>query len=51
LSNAMSQLRIAQREMFEEWARQFDLPTRAELNTLHQQVRQLTSALQKLNGP
>lgn len=50
LSNAMSQLRIAQREMFEEWARQFDLPTRAELNTLHQQVRQLTSALQKLGG-
>jgi class III poly(R)-hydroxyalkanoic acid synthase PhaE subunit len=50
LSNAMSQLRIAQREMFEEWARQFDLPTRAELNTLHQQVRQFTSALQKLGG-
>lgn len=50
LSNAMSQLRIAQRELFEEWARQFDLPTRAELNTLHQQMRQFTSALQKLGG-
>jgi class III poly(R)-hydroxyalkanoic acid synthase PhaE subunit len=50
LSNAMSQLRIAQRELIEEWARQFDLPTRAELNTLHQQMRQLTSALQKLGG-
>jgi hypothetical protein len=33
--------RTAQRELLEEWSRQFDSPTRAELNTLHQQVREL----------
>jgi class III poly(R)-hydroxyalkanoic acid synthase PhaE subunit len=48
LSNALSQLRIAQRELMEEWARQFDLPTRAELNSLHQKLRQLEAELQKL---
>jgi len=48
LANAASQLRSAQRELLEEWSRQFDLPTRAELNTLHQQVRELKAALQKL---
>jgi class III poly(R)-hydroxyalkanoic acid synthase PhaE subunit len=48
LANAASQLRTAQRELLEEWSRQFDLPTRAELNTLHQQVRELQAALQKL---
>jgi class III poly(R)-hydroxyalkanoic acid synthase PhaE subunit len=50
LSNALSQLRIAQRDWLEEWGRAFDLPTRAELNTLHQQVRQLKEAVQKLTG-
>jgi BMFP domain-containing protein YqiC len=50
LSNGLSQLRIAQREMLEEWARQFDLPTRAELNSLHQQVRQLAAELLKLRS-
>ena len=34
--------------MLEEWAKQFDLPTRAELNSLHQQVRQLAAELLKL---
>lgn len=50
LSNGLSQLRIAQRELLEEWARQFDLPTRAELNSLHQQVRQLAAELLKLRS-
>jgi BMFP domain-containing protein YqiC len=50
LSNAMSEWRVAQREAYEHWARQFDLPTRAELNSLHQQVKQLTDALRKLGG-
>ena len=48
LANAMSQLRIAQRDWLEEWGRAFDLPTRAELNSLHQQVRALKEAVQKL---
>jgi class III poly(R)-hydroxyalkanoic acid synthase PhaE subunit len=50
LTNTLSQLRSAQRELMEEWGRQFDLPTRAELNSLHQQVRELKAALQKLTG-
>jgi class III poly(R)-hydroxyalkanoic acid synthase PhaE subunit len=50
LSNAMSELRIAQREVIEEWGKQFDLPTRAEINGLHQQLKQLSDALRKLGG-
>src|SRR5712675_908067 len=45
LTNALSQLRSAQREAVEEWTRQFDLPTRAELNSIHQQLRELKAAL------
>jgi hypothetical protein len=45
LTNATSQLRSAQRELIEEWAKQFDLPTRAELNSIHQQLRELKAAL------
>ena len=45
LTNATSQLRSAQRELLEEWARQFDLPTRSELNSIHQQLRDLKAAL------
>lgn len=47
LTNATSQLRTAQRELLEEWARQFDLPTRAELNSIHQQLRDLKAALHR----
>jgi len=47
LANATSQLRSAQRELIEEWARQFDLPTRSELNSIHQQLRELKAALQR----
>ena len=50
LANSVSQLRIAQREAFEEWAKQFDLPTRAELNSIHQQVRDLKAALAAVRG-
>jgi len=45
LTNATSQLRSAQRELIEDWARQFDLPTRSELNSIHQQLRDLKAAL------
>ncbi|MBS0387730.1 MAG: hypothetical protein JSR15_04545 [Proteobacteria bacterium] len=47
LTNATSQLRTAQRELLEEWAKQFDLPTRAELNSIHQQLRELKAALHR----
>ena len=45
LTNALSSLRSAQRELVEEWSRQFDLPTRAEINSIHQQLRELKAAL------
>jgi hypothetical protein len=51
LTNATSQLRSAQRELLEDWARQFDLPTRAELNSIHQQLRELKAALFAAKGP
>lgn len=47
LTNSMSQLRSAQRELVEEWSRQFDLPTRAEINSIHQQLRDLKAALNR----
>ena len=50
LTNATSQLRSAQRELLEEWAREFDLPTRSELNSIHQQLRDLKAALAAARG-
>jgi hypothetical protein len=50
LTNSISQLRTAQRELLEEFARQFDLPTRAELNSIHQQLRELKAALAGQRG-
>ena len=50
LTNSMSQLRTVQRELLEEWAKQFDLPTRAELNSIHQQLRDLKAALKGTRG-
>jgi class III poly(R)-hydroxyalkanoic acid synthase PhaE subunit len=46
--NASSRLRSAQRELIELGAREFDLPTRAELNTVHQQLRDLKRSLREL---
>jgi class III poly(R)-hydroxyalkanoic acid synthase PhaE subunit len=46
--NAHSRLRTAQRELIELAAREFDLPTRAELNTVHQQLRDLKRAMREL---
>jgi poly(hydroxyalkanoate) synthase III subunit E len=50
LTNALSQLRSAQRELVEEWTKQFDLPTRAELNSIHKQLRELKAALAGTRG-
>jgi hypothetical protein len=50
LTNALSQLRSAQRELVEQWTQQFDLPTRAELNSIHQQLRELKAALAGARG-
>lgn len=48
LGNAQNKLRTAQREFIERMAREFDLPTRAELNSLHEQLRELKKAVQEL---
>jgi len=50
LTNATSQLRTAQRELLEEWAREYDLPTRSELNSIHKQLRDLKAALAASRG-
>jgi class III poly(R)-hydroxyalkanoic acid synthase PhaE subunit len=50
VGNAIAELRLAQREILEDWARQFDLPSRAELNTLHKQVRELSAEVKRLGG-
>ncbi len=50
LTNALSQLRSAQRELVEQWTKQFDLPTRAELNSIHQQLKELKAALAGARG-
>jgi hypothetical protein len=48
LGNAHSQLRSAQREYLELAAREFDLPTRTEFNSVLQQLRDLKRALHEL---
>jgi len=50
LTNALSQVRSAQRELVEGWTKQFDLPTRAEINSIHQQLRELKAALAGTRG-
>ncbi|MCC7463578.1 MAG: hypothetical protein IT480_14085 [Gammaproteobacteria bacterium] len=53
--NAQSRLRSVQREYLELAAREFDLPTRSELNTVLQQLRDLKRAVhgieERLAGP
>lgn len=53
--NAQSRLRSAQREYLELAAQEFDLPTRSEMNTVLQQLRELKRAVrdieERLAGP
>ena len=48
LSNAISRLRSAQRELIERAAREYDLPTRSELNAMQRQLRELRQAVRAL---
>jgi polyhydroxyalkanoate synthase subunit PhaE len=50
LGNALTELRLAQRQIIEDWAKQFDLPARAEINSLHKQLRDLTAMVKRLGG-
>jgi class III poly(R)-hydroxyalkanoic acid synthase PhaE subunit len=48
LNTAQLQLRRRQQRVIEYSLKQFDLPTRAELNSLHQRVRELSARLEAL---
>jgi class III poly(R)-hydroxyalkanoic acid synthase PhaE subunit len=45
LANSSNAVRAEQQRELESWARQFDLPTRAEINSLHQQVKELRARM------
>ena len=47
-TNALSQLRLAERALLERWLQQYDLPTRSELNSLHQKVRSMSERIAEL---
>lgn len=50
LSNATMRLRARVQKVLEYALKQFDLPTRSELNSLHRQVRELREQVDALNG-
>ncbi|MET0499322.1 MAG: poly(R)-hydroxyalkanoic acid synthase subunit PhaE [Steroidobacteraceae bacterium] len=50
LGNASMRLRARVQKVIEQGLRQFDLPTRSEINSLHQQVRLLKQRLAVLEG-
>jgi class III poly(R)-hydroxyalkanoic acid synthase PhaE subunit len=50
LANTSAELRTQQRELVESWARQLDLPTRAELDTVHRRLRALQAQLRGLRA-
>lgn len=46
-ANAAVRLRARQQKVIEQWLKQFDLPTRAELNTVHRQLREQKDKLRE----
>ena len=50
LGNAAIRLRAQQQTIFESALRQFDLPTRSELNTVHRQIGELRDRLAALES-
>jgi class III poly(R)-hydroxyalkanoic acid synthase PhaE subunit len=50
LVNTGARLRTAQREAVEALSQQLDLPTRAELNTVHRRIKALTAQLRGLEA-
>jgi class III poly(R)-hydroxyalkanoic acid synthase PhaE subunit len=46
-TNATLRLRAGQQKIIEQWLKQFDLPTRAELNTVHRQLREQKDKLRE----
>jgi hypothetical protein len=50
LINTQAELRLRQRDLLEDWARQFDLPTRAELDSVHRRLRELQAEVRTLRA-
>jgi class III poly(R)-hydroxyalkanoic acid synthase PhaE subunit len=50
LGNASMRLRVRQQKVIEYGLRQFDLPTRSELNSVHRQIRALKQQLAELSS-
>jgi class III poly(R)-hydroxyalkanoic acid synthase PhaE subunit len=50
LTNALSQLRTEQRNLLESFSRELDLPTRAEVNSLHRRMKELKAELRALEA-
>lgn len=48
---AMVELRFEQRSVIEEWARAFQLPTRAEIDAIHRRLHELNRRLRELQKP
>jgi class III poly(R)-hydroxyalkanoic acid synthase PhaE subunit len=51
LGNANVQLRAQQQKILERGLKHFDLPTRAELNSVHRELRALRERLAELSAP
>ncbi len=51
LCNLLSSFKVERGKLVEAFARQMDLPSRAEVDSLHRQVRELTMALRNANSP
>jgi hypothetical protein len=48
-SNALSRMRIAEHALLEDWLKQHDLPTRSELNSVHQKLRTMSARIVALD--
>lgn len=46
--NALSRLKRSQQVLLDFWLKSYDLPTRAEINTVHQRMRDLSARLAEL---
>ena len=51
LLNAQNLLRNELQALFERWCKEFDLPTRSELNSLHRSVKALRAQLARSTAP
>lgn len=50
LGNTLAKLRTQQREIIESFSRELDLPTRAELNTVHRRLKDMKAEIRALRA-